>query len=898
MNPLAGREHILSVLGSHLDATAQGSGSCVVLEGPFGVGKTQLLQAAALEAAERGLTAVVGRTGGIDQPTPVHLLINFLRRALSGAAGLDDLVRPGSNPFWLVDRIGELVEDAARRHPLVIVLDDAHRIDDVGALALRELVRSLASAPVLWLLARRPVPSSMLAQHALDWLIDHAAVRLHVGALDDEAVAELCTGVLGAKPDSSVLRWAARCQGNPWLVKNVFRALMKAGQVVVLDGTASVLTERVPAGVRTAIDRLLDGMSPAVRRLLEHGGRSGRPFTVGHVADLLGEPAAGLSTAAEEAVQVGLVRREGAELAFTHEVIAEALRHAAPPDGESAGPAAAPAPAARPSGTGVADFRPERPGSVPSVVAPATPPRPSSPGSRDDAMTARGVSALVRHCDDAPGALARALRLLVVVGRDAEASRLVDVAVRPGLDAAAETRLVLELGQGLRDADCHDVSAELLRRAPARQDVCEPDRAEPSRAVADTAPRAETAARVSRAPGAVAAPWHGQPAAAPHSAADERPLWTWLVRALVAVDRFDEAAAVLTAVKEEADRLGETWPESLWHGHRAELLAATGRLEEARAEAESALRPVEWSASEHAVPARLVLARISTQCGDLATASEQLRTVERLVPCAAAADRTRLDWALAQFHAASGRPAMMVRTLIDVEARVSPDPLLLSEAPTAAATLVRQARQAGLGTEAERAAAFARQVAERNPGVQSLRGGAEHAEGVLRDDATALRRAAELHRLAGRPLAAGNALEDAARVDQGTGDKSRAVQLLESALDLYLDCGATRDTARVQKKLRRLGVHHVRRLGAGRPKSGWESLTSAELRVVRAIVDGRTNREAASVLFLSPHTVDSHLRRVFSKLDINSRVELTRHFFAHEAPSPVPAGAHRSGSPG
>ncbi|MGW3655137.1 AAA family ATPase [Streptomyces sp. NPDC005151] len=895
MNPLAGREHILAALGSHLDATAQGSGSCVIFEGPFGVGKSQLLQAAALEAAERGLTAVVGRTGGIDQPTPMHLLINFLRRALPGAAGLDDLVRPGSNPFWLMDRIGELVEDAARRHPLVIVLDDVHRIDDVSALALRELVRSLASSPVLWLLARRPVPSSMLAQHALDWLIDHAAVRLHVGALDDEAVAELCTGILGAKPDSSVLRWAARCEGNPWLVKNVFRALMKAGQVVVLDGTASVLTERVPAGLRTAIGRLLDGMSPGVRRLLEHSGRSGRPFTVEQVADLLGEPTAGLSTAVEEAVQVGLVRREGPELAFTHEVIAEALRYAAPSDSESARPAAAPAPAVRPSQTGAADFRPDRPGPVPSVVTPATPPQPSSPRHRDDAMAARAVSALARHCENTPGALARVLRLLVAVGRDAEASRLVDTAVRPGLDAAAETQLVLELGQGLRDADCHDLSAQLLRRALARQDICELDRAKLSRAVADTA---ETAERVSGEPGAVAAPWRGQPAALPHSDGYERPLWTWLARALVAVDQFDATAAVLTAVKEEADRLGETWPESLWHGHRAELLAATGRLEEARAEAESALRLAERSAPEHSVPARLVLARISTQCDDLATASEQLRMAERLVPGDAAADRTRLDWALAQFHAASGRPAMMVRTLINVEAPTSPDPLLFSEAPTAAATLIRQAKQAGLGAEAEQAAAFARHVAERNPGVQSLRGGAEHAEGVLCGDATALHRAAELHRLAGRPLAAGNALEDAARVDQGMGDKSRAVQLLESALDLYLDCGATRDTARVQKKLRRLGVHHVRRLVVGRPKSGWESLTSAELRVVRAIVDGRTNREAASVLFLSPHTVDSHLRRVFSKLDINSRVELTRHFFAHEAPSPVPVGARQFGSTG
>ncbi|QNP74719.1 AAA family ATPase [Streptomyces roseirectus] len=775
MNPLAGREHILSALGARLDATARGSGGCVVFEGPFGMGKTQLLREATLEAAERGLTAVVGRTGGADRPTPLRLLTNFLRRALPGTAGLDELTRPDGNPFWLMDRVGELVGDAARRHPLVIVLDDVHRIDDVSALALRELVRSLASSPVLWLLARRPVRPTPVAGHALDWLAGHAATRLHVGALDDEAVAELCTGVLGAKPDASVLAWAARCDGNPWLVKTVFLGLMKAGQVVVLDGTASVLTEQVPAGVRPALDKLLDGMSPGVRQLLGHG----LPCPAEEVARLSG--------AVEEAVRVGLVRRRGAELTFTHEVIGEALRGAAPSDGGACVP---------------------------------------SSGGRDDAMTARAVSALVGHCEDAPGVLACVLRLLVSVGRDAEVARLVP-----------------ELERGLREA----LPAELVAPVSARGG-------------AGTVP---------------AVPRRGQQG----SGTPERPLWTWLVRALVAVDRFDAAAAVLTAVEEAADG-----PDALWHGHRAELLAAAGRLDEARAEAESALRLPERSASEDAVPARLVLAHVSTQGDDLATAGDQLRLAERLVPEGPAADRTRLDWALAQFHAVGGRPATTVRTVLGAEARTSPDLLLFCEAPTAAATLVRQARQAGLGAEAGQAAALARRAAELNPGVRSLRAGAEHAEGVLRDDADALRRAADLHRLAGRGPAAGNALEDAARVEQGRGDAGRAVQLLESALDLYLECGATRDTARVQRKLRRLGVHPVRRLAADRPRSGWESLTGAELRVVRAIVDGRTNREAASVLFLSPHTVDSHLRRVFSKLDINSRVELTRHFFANEAP--------------
>jgi DNA-binding CsgD family transcriptional regulator len=53
-------------------------------------------------------------------------------------------------------------------------------------------------------------------------------------------------------------------------------------------------------------------------------------------------------------------------------------------------------------------------------------------------------------------------------------------------------------------------------------------------------------------------------------------------------------------------------------------------------------------------------------------------------------------------------------------------------------------------------------------------------------------------------------------------------------------------------------------------------MTDSELAVAKLIAQGLTNRQAAEQLFLSPHTVSSHLRRVFTKLDINSRIELTR----------------------
>ncbi len=61
-----------------------------------------------------------------------------------------------------------------------------------------------------------------------------------------------------------------------------------------------------------------------------------------------------------------------------------------------------------------------------------------------------------------------------------------------------------------------------------------------------------------------------------------------------------------------------------------------------------------------------------------------------------------------------------------------------------------------------------------------------------------------------------------------------------------------------------------------RQDDGWNSLTPAERGVAEIIAEGATNREAAARLYLSRHTVDYHLRQIFRKLGIASRVELTR----------------------
>ena len=107
------------------------------------------------------------------------------------------------------------------------------------------------------------------------------------------------------------------------------------------------------------------------------------------------------------------------------------------------------------------------------------------------------------------------------------------------------------------------------------------------------------------------------------------------------------------------------------------------------------------------------------------------------------------------------------------------------------------------------------------------------------------------------------------------GDTARAVDAFGRALTLYAETAATWDAARVRARLRALGVRR-RLVAAQRPQTGWNALTDSEAAVARLVAQGLTDREVAAHLFVSPHTVSGHLRHVFTKLGITSRVELAR----------------------
>jgi DNA-binding CsgD family transcriptional regulator/tetratricopeptide (TPR) repeat protein len=356
----------------------------------------------------------------------------------------------------------------------------------------------------------------------------------------------------------------------------------------------------------------------------------------------------------------------------------------------------------------------------------------------------------------------------------------------------------------------------------------------------------------------------------------------WLGRALTATDQFAEADADYEMGKREADQLGTAWSQPLWHYYRAELRMAAGRLDDANAEAETGLRVSEQlGARALSVPLLGLLGQVAIQQEQLPKAREHLRNAERLLAEGIAVGPEDLAWRVALLADARGQPVKALETLTEIYDGFPHRLQILTLDPLAGAQLVRIAQKAGAKELARVTVSAAQLLAELNPGVVSLAGAAAHADGLLHDDVATLRYAVQLYRSSPRLLARAMVLEDTAWAERKAGQRTAAVELLRAALEHYHSCGARRDVTRVTKRLNRLGARRAldKHTSVSAP---WDTLTESELRVVRLVARGLTNRETASRLCLSPHTVDSHLRHSFTKLGVNSRVELTRQVLAHD----------------
>ena len=192
----------------------------------------------------------------------------------------------------------------------------------------------------------------------------------------------------------------------------------------------------------------------------------------------------------------------------------------------------------------------------------------------------------------------------------------------------------------------------------------------------------------------------------------------------------------------------------------------------------------------------------------------------------------------------------------------------------AASWLVRLALKIDQKPMAQQAVKIAQKLAEMNPHHQVLAASALHAKGLFGQNLVDLWHAAEtqLH-----PWTRASAMEDIGKcLAHERSQQDQAVRILERSADAYMTAGAPRDALRIKKRLWDLGVRHHQSRWRATPQRAISNLTETEIKVAQLVAQGMTNTQTAKHLFLSPHTVAYHLKKIFPKLQVSSRVELAR----------------------
>jgi DNA-binding NarL/FixJ family response regulator len=265
---------------------------------------------------------------------------------------------------------------------------------------------------------------------------------------------------------------------------------------------------------------------------------------------------------------------------------------------------------------------------------------------------------------------------------------------------------------------------------------------------------------------------------------------------------------------------------------------------------------------------------IALRCGDIAAAVQHIASRPAQMPhFPGLYARTETTLAQAQITEARDGPAAAISLIRQAAAGLPAHQGLLAGDPALAAWLVRTSLAAGDQALANQVTGTAVALAGANPGFPALAAAAAHSRGLAARDTELLAEAAAQHP---DPWARASASEDLAVLLTSTA-KDQAIRHLKTALDGYRQTGAGRDQARIRRRLRELGVRrrHWTTL-ATRPVAGWDSLTDTEQAVSRLVAQGLNNNQVAARMYISTHTVAHHLRQAFRKLQIASRVELTR----------------------
>jgi DNA-binding CsgD family transcriptional regulator len=350
------------------------------------------------------------------------------------------------------------------------------------------------------------------------------------------------------------------------------------------------------------------------------------------------------------------------------------------------------------------------------------------------------------------------------------------------------------------------------------------------------------------------------------------------------LDAYPEAFDVADRGLEAANRDRQGWAYQMFETWQGRLQFQSGQLGAARATLERRFADEDGSHAMAVLDAAGVaaLARLALHTGDSRQIRRLTNAAHVVFESRTPAVRRHAAWVLALFAAAQGDRASARRWSM-APGQQDGHPLLprFPADVTDEVHLARIALSVDDREVADQALASVRRRSELNPGVKTIAAVEAQVSGLVEDRLEDLERSVALFEESPRRLALGSALEDYGRCLART-DRDGGVAILGRALELYLALGAEWDARRVRGRLAELGVR--RRIVMTREGgSGMASLTGAETQVARLVSDGITNREIADRLFLSPHTVNSHLRHIYGKLAINSRAELARMVAEHAA---------------
>lgn len=905
---LYGRDREIALITTLLHHVAEaGHAGSVVIRGSGGIGKTALLEETARRAIAAGFSVARSKADEGDQIAPMAPLLLALRSGnppIVSREAFESLAPYRDDPLWLIDRVIGILEDRAFETPVLIALDDVQWADRLTLSCLRIMPPRLAGLPIVWALASRDPSSALidLSEFANSDLVE--THQIYLETLSDDAIERIAADHLGSAVEPNLRQLLKSADGNPFFA------------VELVDGLshAASRTEQgsLPARLRTRVARRISALSPAAQTVARLGSVFGRPFTIEDLRAVCGLEDADLLRAVDETISEGILKSEGGAIAFRHDLLRQAVYESLEPPIRndfhgvileyltSAGRARIEAvPHA------IATSRDGGAAAVAVLVEASRSIATSMPSVA--ARLAQRAHAMVSENDptwfDVGEAVLDVLAQCRFGGPVIDlADRLAEKARDSDAYASLQTRIAWPLwymgqfGEIVRRADLvrdrNGVSPSLSAQMNAFHALALSNGSDYQSAL----DAATTALDQSRALGVLSAETTSLRALSEASINDGRydnalgylrqiepaekaNTTVQEILLLQFLDRYDESAERLQQAHRELEsgtgpRAADVAFAQLWHDYSA------GNFDDAEADALTLINDSEEVHENiYRVEGRLVLSRLRQLHGDFAGATRHIAIAEE---GASGCEMQSLLMSVAKtFVLANQADYASALPYIREVVRAQEGRHRWRWQP---GWLVAAARTAVRGNDAqlaEETLQLAEQLAQRNPNIATIVGILEHLRGLTHRDLQALQRATKLLEDSPCKFMLGDALADYGEELLARGHRSAAVAVFERAMERFTSLGAHCDVDRVSHLLHRAGAKKSRmKPPAGKPLTGWESLTRTEQRVARLISEGHTNRSAAHALALSANTIATHLRAIFGKLGVNSRVQLTRTLLA------------------